>query len=79
MKLTVKEKVKGERERRYPYFGKWEEADVLWIVLFTGRDSGMMIVAKGDCAARYAPGYTSTSWGEDEFTPFYGTITIEED
>lgn len=70
MKVTFIPSPTEPPKRKYPYLGRYEDN----LVFFTAPHKGICFAG-----TIWSKGKESTTWGEENFTPFYGTITIERD
>jgi hypothetical protein len=61
-----------EQPRKYPYLGVLALSSGSLVVLFTARATGVVVSGPN-------LGDTSEFWGEINFVPFQGTVTLSND
>lgn len=70
------EKLEAENKRLckivYPYYGICKDGILNQIILFTAPRTGININGNG-----WPVGHMSEGWGEDQFVPYYGRISIK--
>lgn len=72
MKITIEKAAEQKPIKKYPYLGTHEVGS---IVLFTSDGCGVLLEEGKDS---YEVGAYRKDWLEQHFTPFNGTIKIEQ-
>lgn len=74
--MAIKSVMKEEEKRPAPYYPILKKSTTNnQVVLFTATGVGI-VVSKGTMGANPSVGIYNTSWAENMFEPFHGTITL---
>ena len=66
---------KPSKKEKYPYLGVTEQGKV---ILFTAEKTGVVVVPRSGHEPQPV-GHFSEIWGEDNFTPLKGSITLSNE